>query len=178
MGLYYRALGVMAATNHVLGSIRLYHIALNWLAVASLVWVFVDGAGRLGEPMPGGVFGEHRAPVMAAVALSACGLILLAVCMWRRNLIFRTTTSWTQSAAPAAGGRDGGETIDLRATGRFHRGAGDALTLRDFPVVWDVSETGAVSLVTRVVDRGGAPRCSAIRPTSRGAGASSCRARR
>src|SRR5262249_38973821 len=144
-------------TNHVLGSIRLYHVPLNWLAVASLVWVFVDGVERLRERMPGGVFGDHRAPVMAAVALSACGLILWAVCLWRKGPIFRPTASWTQAAAPAAGDRDSGGPIDLRATGRFHRGVGDTLSLRDFPVAWDVSETGAVSLVTRVVDRGGGP---------------------
>jgi hypothetical protein len=157
MGLYSRAVGVMAATNHVLGSIRLYHGRLNWLALASLVWVFVDGAGRPSEGTPGGLFGDQTTSAMATVALSACGLILFAVSIWQKNMIFRPKASWTRAVAPAVGRSEAGETIDLRATGRFRRGVGDALSLRDFPVAWEDSETGAVSLVTRVVDRGGLP---------------------
>jgi hypothetical protein len=156
MGFYSRAVGVMAATNHVLGSIRLYHGRLNWLALASLVSVFVDGAGRLGEWTPGGLFGDLPTSAMTTVALSFCGLILFAISIWRKNVIFRPTASWTQAVAPVVGRPEAGETIDLRATGWF-RGGGDALSLRDFPVAWEVSETGAVSLMTRVVDRGGLP---------------------
>ncbi len=157
MGLYYRALGVVATANHVLGSIRLYHVPLNWLALASLVWVFAAGVARLGEPAAGGPFGDHPASAMATVGLSLCGLILFAVCIWQENLIFRSTATWTDGAAGASGHGPDAETIDLRATGRFHRGVGDAFWLRDFPVAWDVSDSGTVSLVTRVVDEGGIP---------------------
>jgi hypothetical protein len=155
MGLVYRALGLMAYVNEVLGRIAVYHVRLNWILLAVLLWYFGDGATHLASRGPGGA-GTHS-PLFAVmeVSLSATALALIAVCWMQRNTIFRPATFLARNGVlsrdqdPAAA-----PLVDLRVTGRFDRGHGNSLMLRDFPARWDISETGAISIETRVTDVG------------------------
>jgi hypothetical protein len=52
MLLVHRALGITALVNEILGAITFYHIRLNWIVLAVLPGLFVDGAAQLGSPRP------------------------------------------------------------------------------------------------------------------------------
>ncbi len=157
MGIFYRAMGSVAAVNRVLGTVRFYSIPANWLALAVLAGVFADGVWRMDEMTPGALFGDGRGAAIARASLALCGLLLFATCIIRRNLIFRRTAAWTPAAAAAAGEPGADATVNLRASGRFRRSSGDSLLLRDFRVAWDVSDTGVISLSTHVIEVGGMP---------------------
>ena len=156
MALYYRVLGLAAVVNSVLGAIRIYHIPLNWLVLALLGWIIADGATRLGEKEPGGLFTHLPGPPVARVIVTSCAVILLVDCMIRKNLVFRSTASpMTGVATSSAANQEGPVPIDLRVSGRFGRGGVGGLWLTDFPAALDITETGTIELVTRVIEHGG-----------------------
>ena len=155
MALLYRLLGMTAAVNSVLGAIRLHHIPLNWLAMAALAVAGAVQAVGFGPDRAGGVFADPQAGPISKVVLCALILVLLAICLVERNVIFRRTDSvgggGTLAVADAKG-RD--PFVAPRASGYFRRRSGGTLWLHDVPTAWEISEEGAISLVTRVDGEG------------------------
>jgi hypothetical protein len=157
MWLFYRLLGLAAFVDEVLGSIRLnYIIRCNWILFALISLYFCAGASALGLPwpkLPSDIPLDYPG-IQTALALTA--LALLVICWLRGDTIFRPmnivarTDNMPQTPVPV-----GREEIDLRISGRFDRGLGHSLSLREFPARWNIHDTGSISLETFVEHVGG-----------------------
>jgi hypothetical protein len=151
MSFYYRMLGLAAALNAILGAIRLHHIPLNLLVMGLLALATVGQAVGFGPNGAGGAFSNPEAGTILRVALCASIFVLLVICLVRKNVIFRPMDSLRGSGTVALGDGEGvGRIVAPRASGVFRRDSGQMLRLHNFPTVWDISEAGAISLVTRV----------------------------
>jgi hypothetical protein len=156
MSLLYRALGIAALFNEVLGAIRWNHIRLNWILLAVLSLVFVDGAVRLESPRVIWPFLHPQTVPVLQMALSSSALVLALISLARRNSIFRPIDLVAEKGGPPpAADPVESQQVDLQVTGRFDRGGGNSVSLINFPCRWHISETGAISLETRVVELGG-----------------------
>jgi hypothetical protein len=152
MSLYYRFLGLAAALNAILGAIRLHHIPLNWLVMGLLALATVGQAVGFGPNGAGGAFADPEAGRILRIALCALMFVLLVIVLVRRNVIFRPLDSLRGSGAVALADVEGvGRIVAPRASAVFRRDSGQTLRLHNFPTAWEISETGAISLVTRVV---------------------------
>jgi hypothetical protein len=152
MSLFFRLLGLTALVDEFLGCIRFYYIVRgNWILFAIIFMYFIAAACALDLPWPVLPLEIPLAypGLQAALALSA--LVLLAICWIRRDIIFRpmqvVAGRDVMSQAPIVATP---EQIDLTISGRFDRGTGHSLSLRDFPVRWSTHDTGAISLETDV----------------------------
>jgi hypothetical protein len=151
MALYYRVLGLFAAINSILECISFYHIRLNWLVLALLLLISAGGAERLSNPKGEGVLASLQAPPVLVLVAPLVVLGLFVVCIVKKNLIFRLTTSIrTDGSTSRARHEDGQEYVTARVSGWFQRGGGSRLWLRDCPAYWDISEDGTIALVTGV----------------------------
>ena len=140
MGPFYRLLGLMAFVDEILGSVRFYYIIrCNWILFATIGLYFFAGASALGLPWP-------RLPFEIPLAYPGLqtALTLLVICWFKRDMIFRPMGIVTRgdgaSRTPVTVPPD---QVDLRISGRFDRGLGHSLTLRDIPVRWNVDHTGS-----------------------------------
>jgi hypothetical protein len=157
MSLLYRTLGITALVNEILGSIRLNHIRLNWIGLAVLPVLFADGYIQLGSPRLTWHFLHPLVPPILEMAFATLALVLVLICMARRNTIFRPTTlAVGDGAISRQAVLAQAQAVDVQVTARFDRGGGNIVSLREFPFTWQVSETGAISIETRVAEAGGA----------------------
>jgi hypothetical protein len=152
MSLFYRLLGLTALVDEFLGCIRVYYIVRgNWILFAIILIYFFAGASALGLPWPVLPLEIPLAYPGLQAALALLGLTLLVLCWIRRAIIFRPMSVVPRpdamSPAPAVVTP---KQIDLRISGRFDRGTGHSLSLRDFPVRWNIHDTGAISIETDV----------------------------
>jgi hypothetical protein len=152
MWLFYRLLGLTALLDEGAGSIRLnYLIRGDWILFAVIFFYFITGASAFGLPWANPLEIPLAYPVLQT-SLAASALALLVICWMRRDTIFRPMNivargvDTSQSPIPGP--------IDLRFSGRFDRSLGHYLSLRNFPVWWNVDDTGSISLETRVKEAG------------------------
>lgn len=123
MALYYRVLGLVAALNSVLECITLYHIRLNWMVLCMLVLISAGGGELLGNPQSSGMLESLQAPPLLLLIAPLVVLGLFVVCIMKRNLIFRATTSIvTDGSTPLGGSEEGRGYLAPQVSGWFHRG--------------------------------------------------------
>jgi hypothetical protein len=156
MAPFHRALGIAALVNQVLGAIRWNHIRLNWILLVVLALLFADGFVQLGSPRLSLSFLHPRLLPVLQMILSSSAVAFCVFSLARRNTIFRPTHAVTNNVGTSqADELVNASKIDLRVTGRFDRGGGNSISLIEFPCQMQVSDTGAISLETRVVEAGG-----------------------
>jgi hypothetical protein len=156
MAPFHRTLGIAALVNEFLGAIRWNHIRLNWILLVVLALLFADGFVQLGSPRLSLSFLHPLFLPVLQMILSSTAFAFCVVSLVRRNTIFRPThvvannvgTSQAEELVNAS-------KIGLRVTSRFDRGGGNSISLIEFPCQLRVSDTGAISLETRVVEAGG-----------------------
>ncbi len=148
MGLFYRLLGVAALFHHVCRSIYVYHIIrIDWIVVAALSLYSFAGASALGLPWPKFPLEVPMAYPVLQMSFAISVLALLLISAARQDMIFRpmNTTDRADGRPPASeSGR--AEPVDLRISGRFDRGFGHSLSLRELPVRWNIDDTGSILL--------------------------------
>jgi hypothetical protein len=156
MSLLYRALGITALVNEILAAISFYHIRLNWILLAVLAILFGDGAAQLGSPRLTWHFLHPLVSPILEMSFSALAIVLLLICMTRRNTVFRPTAFVVgDGAISRTAGAGQYQEFDLRVTAQFERGGGNTVSIREFPFRWEISDTGAISIETRVGAAGG-----------------------
>jgi hypothetical protein len=155
MAPFHRALGIAALVNEVLGAIRWNHIRLNWILLVVLALLFADGFAQLGSPRLNLPFLHPLFLPVLQMVLSSSAFAFCVVSLGCRNTIFRPAhvAAKSDGTSQAVDQLNSGK-IDLRVTGRFDRGAGNSISLIEFPCQFRVSDTGAISLETRVVEVG------------------------
>jgi hypothetical protein len=147
MALFNRMLGMVAAINAKLDGIRLLQrFPLSALVLVLLLLALADGIDRIVGPQPGGPSALAQAMPILEVVLPATAVGLSLICLRRGNLVYRPTD---RHLMRGAAGSDGDRRrVDLRVSGWFRRGVGQALWLHDAPAAWEVSMDGTISLVT------------------------------
>jgi hypothetical protein len=148
MGLFHRLLGLAAFFNEVTRSIRVYHIVrIDWIVVAVLLLYAFAGASALGLPWPKLPFEIPLAFPALQTAIALLALALIVTSGVRQDTIFRPMNVTARAlAVPQSPLTDRPEPIDLRISGRFDRGFGRPVSLRDLPVQWKVDDTGSILL--------------------------------
>jgi hypothetical protein len=90
MGLFYRALGIMASVNEFLRAFRLYHaIRLDWIGLVVPVVIFADACAQLQFPRTTGGWVHPRFNKIVEMAFAVSAFALAVVAMVRQNVIFR-----------------------------------------------------------------------------------------
>jgi hypothetical protein len=156
MSLFYHILGLMAVFDACLKSIRVnYIIRGDWILFAIIFLYSFAAASALGLPWP-------RLPLeipldypALQLSLSLSALALLVICWVRRDIVFRPMNiiaRGVEVSQTSALVRP--EQIDLRIWSRFNRGPGHSVWLRDFPVRFNIDDSGTISLETYVEDGG------------------------
>jgi hypothetical protein len=148
VGLFYRVLGLMALVHHVCRSIHVYHILrVDWIVAALLLLYLWAGASALGLPWPTFPLDIPLAYPILQTTLASSALVLFLICWLRRDTIFRPLHLIPRAGrVPPAAVSERPAPIDLRISGRFARGFGQALSLRDLPVRWNIDDTGSILL--------------------------------
>jgi len=148
MGLFYRVLGLMAFVHQVCGSIHAHYIIrLDWIVVALLLFYLFAGASALGLPWPAFPLEIQLAYPVLQTILASSALALFLICWVRRGTIFRTMNIIARGdSMPQRAVSERPEPIELRFSGRFDRGFGQPLSLRELPVRWKIEDTGAILL--------------------------------
>jgi hypothetical protein len=152
MGLFYRVLGLMAFVHELCRSIYVYHIIrIDWIVVALLLFYVFAGASALGLPWPPFPLEIQLAYPVLQTTLASSALALFLICWVRRDTIFRPMNIIARGDSMLRRVvSERPEPIDLRISGRFDRGFGQPLSLRELPVRWKIEDTGAILLESNV----------------------------
>ncbi len=156
MSLFYRILGLTSAFDACLKSIRVnYIIRGDWILFAILFLYSFAAASALGLPWPKLPLEIPLDYPALQLCLSLSALALLVICWVRRDIVFRPIKVLARgdevSQTSALVRR---EEIDLRIWSRFNRGPGHSVWLRDFPVKFNIDDSGTISLETYIEDSG------------------------
>jgi hypothetical protein len=148
MGLLYRVLGLTALVREFCQSIHLHHIIrLDWILMGLLLFYLLAGASALGLPWPAFTIDIQSTHPVLQTTLASSALVLFLICWVRQDTIFRPIDVNARGGrSPQSAVSESPQPIDLRLTGRFDRGFGQPLMLREIPVRWNVDDTGAILL--------------------------------
>ena len=156
MSLFYHILGLTALFDVCLKSIRVnYIIRGDWIVFAIIFLYAFAAASVLGLPWPKLPLEIPLDYPALQLCLSLSALALLVFCWVRQDIVFRpmnviargVEVSQTSTLVRP-------EEIDLRIWSRFNRGPGHSVWLRDFPVRFNIDDTGTISLETYIDDSG------------------------
>jgi hypothetical protein len=156
MSLFYHILGLMAVFDACLKSIRVnYIIRGDWILFAIIFLYSFAAASALGLPWPKLPLEIPLDYPALQLSLSLSALALLVICWVRRDIVFRPMNiiaRGVEVSQTSALVRP--EQIDLRIWSRFNRGPGHSVWLHDFPVRFNIDDSGTISLETYVDDGG------------------------
>ena len=156
MSLFYHILGLTALFDACLKSIRVnYIIRGDWILFAIIFLYSFAAASALGLPWPKLPLEIPLDYPALQLSLSFSALALLVICWVRQDIVFRPmniNAKYDEVSRTSALVRP--EEIDLRIWSRISRGPGHSVWLRDFPVRFNIDNSGTISLETYIDDGG------------------------
>ena len=144
MSLFYHILGLTALFDACLKSIRVnYIIRGDWIFFAILFLYSFAAASALGLPWPKLPLEIPLEYPALQLSLSLSALALLVICWVRHDIVFRPMNIIARGVEVSqASDLVRPEQIDLRIWSRFNRGPGHSVWLRDFPVRFNIDDSG------------------------------------